>query len=170
MKRYFIIVLLAVYSVAAYPVSLEQLRSAGENARQTTNQYYDMAKKINTTPNNEPIKIGRLRMPIAKAIGRKSADIYVMQNYLQHINNEHPEFKKLGLTAFLYIKSITDNFNQIHKGSGTSLLLVVFNGDKNPVVAVDMNYSIKRGAWEVKTAQIRREKDIKKSEMLWEKP
>lgn len=66
-------------------------------------------------------------MTIAKAIKRKCADIYITDNYLKHISNYHRiELESLRINALDYAKLIATNFTQIRKGSGDSLLLVIY--------------------------------------------
>ncbi|MDR2836480.1 MAG: hypothetical protein LBV69_09895 [Bacteroidales bacterium] len=58
----------------------------------------------------------------------------------------------LGLSAFNFINLIVSNFNQIKKGSGNSFLLVIKDKTLAKVAAIEMNFSIKKGFWEIKTA------------------
>ena len=42
------------------------------------------------------IKVGRLKMNVAKAAHLKSADIYISENYIKHIENKyHVELSKI---------------------------------------------------------------------------
>ncbi|MBP9994477.1 MAG: hypothetical protein KBT67_05975 [bacterium] len=124
---------------------------------------------MNTTKNAQSlIKIGRLKMTIAKAIKRKCADIYITDNYLKHISNYHRiELESLGINALDYVKLIATNFTQIRKGSGDSLLLVIYRDDVHDTAAISL--SLNGDIWEVRTAQPRRTKEIEKKELLWSK-
>lgn len=111
-------------------------------------------------------KVGRLKQPIAKEISRKAAYIYVDDYHLKHIENKHQhELSSVGLDAFNFVKLVVGGFNQIRKGSGNSILLVIYNG-KPKVVAIELNYSIKKGFYEVKTATIMSKKSIERKDLL----
>jgi hypothetical protein len=120
---------------------------------------------------NKPYtKIGRLKSTIAKEAHIKCADIYISDNQIKHIKARHKtELEQLGITAELYIKMVVENFNEIRKGSGDSILLVVYQDteSKHHTAAVSLNYSIKEGFWEIKTAQPRKTEDILKREKIW---
>lgn len=123
-----------------------------------------MEKKINGF-----YKMGRLKVTIAKKIGVKSADIYIDASHLHHIATNHAkELKPLGIDAESYVRMIVNQYNMILKGSGTSILLVIYTEDLNHVAAIDLNYSIKKNFWEVKTAQPRRNSEIERKEKLWQ--
>lgn len=118
----------------------------------------------------EGIKVGRLKMSIAKAIKTKCADIYISENYIRHISQTHKkELNSLGFGALEYVNLIANKYNQIRKGTGNSLLLVVYTKDViHHVAAISLNYDSKKGIWEVKTAQPRRTKEIEKKKILWQ--
>lgn len=115
------------------------------------------------------IKVGRLKMNVAKAAHLKCADIVVSQNYLKHIEKKHStELKTLGIDSYSYVKLIVDNYNQIRQGSDDSVLLVVFRvGDLHDVAAIKLTYITSKDVWEVKTAQPRNSKDVLKRKLLW---
>lgn len=115
-------------------------------------------------------KIGRLRMTIAKAINKRCADIYISDTHIKHIERKHSkELEQLGIGAFEYVKTIVSNFNQILKGSGVSILLVIkTKSEIHHVAAVSLNYCTKKGIWEVKTAQPRRTSEIERKKILWQ--
>lgn len=114
-------------------------------------------------------KIGRLKQPIAKKIGVRCADIYVDEKHILHIAERHKkELLTLGIDAESYIRTIVESFNQVRQGSGNSLLLVIFNDNLSHVAGIDLNYSVKKGFWEVKTAQPRRSSEITKKKVLWQ--
>ena len=113
-------------------------------------------------------KIGRLGQSIARQIHKKCANIYITNDHIVHISNVHKkELEQIGMSAFDYVKFVVDNYNQIRQGSADSLLLVVYNDKLSHTAAIALNYSIKDGFWEVKTAQPRRASEIKKKKLLW---
>lgn len=115
------------------------------------------------------IRVGRLKMNVAKAAHLKSADIYVSENYLKHIEKKHKsELQTLGINAYSYVKLIVDNYNQIRQGSDDSVLLVIFReGNYHDVAAIKLTYISRKDIWEVKTAQPRNTKDVLKRKLLW---
>lgn len=111
-------------------------------------------------------KVGRLKMSVAKSIRRKSADIYIDKNHIKHIEKTHgKELGYIGLDAYSFVKLVVVSFNQIRKGSGDSLLLVIYNG-KPKVVAIELNFVLKKGFYEVKTATIINKNRLEKKELL----
>lgn len=116
----------------------------------------------------EAIKVGRLKMTVARKIKRKCADIYLKPNYLKHVENRHKaELRKLGISALDFVNLVIKSYNQIREGSGDSILLVVFHGELHYVAGIDLCLS--GDHWEVKTAEPRSTEDIIKRELLWEK-
>ena len=114
------------------------------------------------------IKVGRLKLTIARKINKKCADIYLTPNYLKHIERRHKtELEKVGFFSFYFVKAVVKSYNQIRKGSGDSILLVIFNGDLNYTAGIDLCLS--GDHWEVKTAEPRKTEDIIKRKLLWEK-
>jgi len=62
-------------------------------------------------------KVGRLRKPIADAINRKAADIYISENNLKHILLKHgAELEGVGLTPKIFVDLVVMGFNRIYKG------------------------------------------------------
>ncbi len=116
------------------------------------------------------IKVGRIKSTIAQDAHIKCADIYISENQIKHISaRHHTELLQLGLTVEQYIKYIIDNYNQIRKGTGESILLVVFNNsnNKHDSAAMALNYCIEKEFWEIKTAQPRKTDDILKRKKIW---
>ena len=112
-------------------------------------------------------RIGRLRKPIADSIGRKAADIYLDHNHLRHVFSKHREdLAELGLTPKVFIDLVVNGFNRIYKGTGHSLLLVIWNG-KAKVVAIELNFALKKEFYEVKTATIYRKDFFKDENLMW---
>lgn len=129
----------------------------------------NLRDKKNGKKMNDYYKIGRLRMPIAKKIGVRCSDIYINKNHLAHIAHVHAtELSQLGVSAMDYVSMIATRYNMILQGTGSSLLLVVYRGENNDVAAIDLNYSTKKGFWEVKTAQPRRYAEIARKKILWQ--
>ena len=114
-------------------------------------------------------KVGRLKQPVAKAINRKAADIFINQNYLKHILIRHKdELEALGFTPKAFVDLAVENFNMIYEGTEESLLLVMQNG-KPKVVAIEMNFALKNGFYEVKTATVMSKKYFINKKLLWKK-
>lgn len=125
-------------------------------------------KKTAKTAKQDSIKVGRLKLTIARKINRKCADIYLTNNYLKHIERRHKtELEKVGLSAIDFVKAVVKGYNQIREGSGNSILLVIFHGDLNYTAGIDLCLS--GDYWEVKTAEPRKTEDIIKRKLLWEK-
>ena len=115
-------------------------------------------------------KLGRIKSTIAQEAHIKCADIYISDNQIKHIYARHQkELEQIGMRAEEYIKYILNNFNQIRKGSGESILLVVYHetDNKHNTAAMALNYSIEKEFWEIKTAQPRKTDDILKREKIW---
>lgn len=114
------------------------------------------------------VKVGRLKMNVAKAAHLKSADIYVSQNYLKHIHlRHHVELTKIGFTPLDFVTHICSKYNQIRVGSENSYLLVLYNEQLPYVASISLNYSLKKGFWEIKTAEPRRCSTIQKRALIW---
>ena len=115
-------------------------------------------------------KFGRIKSTIAQKAHIKCADIYISENQIKHIYARHKtELAQIGMTVESYIYFILNNYNQIRKGSGESILLVVYddNNDRHNTAALALNYSIEKEFWEIKTAQPRKTEDILKREKIW---
>ena len=96
------------------------------------------------------------------------ADIYLTPNYLKHIERRHKsELEKVGLSAIDFVKAVVKGYNQIRKGSGDSILLVIYNGDLHYTAGIDL--CLLEDHWEVKTAEPRKTADILKRKLLWNK-
>jgi hypothetical protein len=116
----------------------------------------------------KPLKVGRLKLTIARKIKRKCADIYLTPNYLKHIERRHKtELTHLGVSAFDFVLKVINSYNQIRQGSGDSILLIVYDGDLNYTVGI--NLCLSGNYWEVKTAEPRKKEDILKRKLLWQK-
>ena len=116
------------------------------------------------------IKVGRIKSTVAQDAHIKCADIYISKNQIKHISaRHHIELQQLGMTVEQYIGYIIDNYNQIRKGAGESILLVVYDdgNSKHDSAAMALNYSIEKEFWEIKTAQPRKTDDILKREKIW---
>jgi len=114
-------------------------------------------------------KVGRLSPTIAKAIRRKSADIYIDENHITHIFNRHEkELASIGFTPMMFLNAIINNFNRVYKGNRNALILVKWNGVPK-VVIIELNLALKEGFYEVLTALIRAKKSLKTKDLLWQK-
>lgn len=107
-------------------------------------------------------------MTIARAAHIKAADIYVSQNQLRHIERRHgKEIGSCGLSALGFVENVCKKFNQIRIGSDSSLLLVVYMDRLSRVAAITLNYSLKDGFWEIKTAEPRESSAVMKKTLIW---
>lgn len=114
------------------------------------------------------IKVGRLKATIARAAHLQCADIYVSENYLKHIQLQHgKELQLLGIAPVNFVSLICSSFNEIRKGTDESVLLIMVNQNLTYVAGICLNFSVKEGFWEIKTAQPRRLKTIKNKALLW---
>jgi len=114
-------------------------------------------------------KVGRLRKPVAVAIGLPPANIYLYEKQLKHIFHRHEkDLAYFGLTPKIFVDLVVGGFNRIYKGSGSSILLVLWNG-KPKVVAIELNFALKKNFYEVKTASVYRKEFFCNKQQLWEK-
>ena len=124
-----------------------------------------------TTIEEQPhyIKVGRLRKPIADKIQRKAANIFVSENHLRHIALEHgAQLAAMGLTPISLIGFVLGGFNRVYKGTGRSLLLVVY-GEKAKLIAIELNFALKKEFYEVKTAFVASLRYLSDDKLLWQK-
>ena len=88
---------------------------------------------------------------------------------MKHIFLQHrKEITELGFTPKSFVDLVATNFNCIFQGSGESLLLVMQNG-KSKVIAIEMNYALQKGFYEVKTATVMSKSFLEKRKLLWTK-
>ena len=69
------------------------------------------------------------------------------------------------------MKLIAAQLNRIYVETGDSYLLVVYphDGPLTHVAAIQANYSVKKGFWEVVTAQPRAKGGLRPAALKWEK-
>lgn len=118
------------------------------------------------------VKVGRIRKGVADEAGIKCADVYIDESHLEHIKEKHQsELKALGISAKLLVEIVLDNYNRIYQGSGKSILLVCFDEKvkSHLTAALTLNYIVKKGFWEVRTAQPRSSDNFKKKKEIWKK-
>ncbi|MBP5371554.1 MAG: hypothetical protein J6Y55_06495 [Bacteroidales bacterium] len=115
-------------------------------------------------------KIGRITQPIAKAIKKPAADIYLSKYWIKHNERYHSkEIKSVGMTVEQFIIWVVENFNQIRAATGESFTLIVYNGDDTSMTAtIDITIQ-SNDNYEVKTAQPRRIESLANKQILWEK-
>lgn len=114
------------------------------------------------------IKVGRIKSTVAKKAHVKSAYIYIDESHLKHIEKKHGGYlAKLGIDAETFVRCICQNFNQMRHGTESSVLLVVYRNNLHYVAAIDLNYSLKKGFWEVKTAQPRYSRAVLRLALMW---
>jgi hypothetical protein len=115
-------------------------------------------------------KIGRLRKPVADEINQPSADIYIDDNHLKHILIRHKEdLEKLGFTPLAFVDLVVGKFNRIYKLEGRqSIWLVRWNGIAK-VTVIELNFALKEGFYEIKTAFVAPKSRFKNCILLWKK-
>ena len=115
-------------------------------------------------------KIGRITQPIAKAIKKPAADIYLSKYWIKHNERYHSkEIKSVGMTVEQFIIWVVENFNQIRAATGESITLIVYNGDDTSMTAtIDITIQ-SNDNYELKTAQPRRIESLANKQILWEK-
>jgi len=114
-------------------------------------------------------KIGKLKKSIADKIGKETADIYIDENHLKHIFNDHKdELEKIGLTPLMFVDLVANNFNRIYKAKRNALFLVIWNG-KAKVTIIELNFALQKSFYEVKTATVMRKDFFDKKILLWKK-
>jgi hypothetical protein len=114
-----------------------------------------------------PQLVGRLSAPIARAIHRKAASIYVDADHLVHIANKHgAELATVGLDPLSFVCLVLKGYNRIYTGSGKSLLMVIYNGTPK-VTAIELTLGWKKEFYEVKTATVMSKTFLEKKKQLW---
>ncbi|MDX9696482.1 MAG: hypothetical protein RBT49_11890 [Bacteroidales bacterium] len=127
-----------------------------------------VSKKI-TDIGHPYYKLGRLNKTVADKAKIKAADIYIDRNHILHIQKEHAkELESLGIKALDFVQTIVNNYNQIRKGTGDSILLIVYHNDLHNTAAMQLNYAVDKEFWEVKTAQPRKTSKLRGVEILLE--
>lgn len=117
------------------------------------------------------VKVGRIRKGVADEAGIKCADVYITRFYIKHIEQRHgAELSSLGVTPIDFVKMILVNYNRIYAGSDDSIILVVYNNKTNlhSAAALKLNYIVKKGIWEIKTAQPRSTRDLERRKRIWQ--
>ena len=117
------------------------------------------------------IQVGSITPSIAKAAKIQAGDIYVSVNQIKHIAGKHTtEINQVGMRVIDYIRFVCQNFNQIRKAQRNSILLVVYNNALPHTAAIDLNFAldIKKGFWEIKTAEPRRISTVENKTLIWE--
>ncbi len=126
--------------------------------------------KKNQPTGNPYIRLGKMPAAAARALKIKPYEIYVSDNNLRHIQKAHGvELSKLGVTPLAFVKMIVGSYNQIRKGTGDSYWLIIYSEDYPAAAAIQVNYSLKRGFIEIKTAAPMRTTEIDKKTLLWSK-
>lgn len=118
------------------------------------------------------VKIGVVSKSVAKEARIDPGNIVVSRSAIAHISQRHlQEINAIGITPADYVAFIAKYYNRIYLGSGGSYLLVVHNRSKDMahVAAIRINYSLKKGFWEVVTAQPRLKVRLKPKDLKWEK-
>lgn len=117
------------------------------------------------------VRVGRIRKGVADEAGIKCADVYIAKHYIRHIMQKHGvELNSLGISSIDFVKMILVNYNRIYAGSDDSIILVVYNDKTNlhSAAALKLNYIVKKGIWEIKTAQPRSTRDLERRKRIWQ--
>lgn len=104
---------------------------------------------------NRYYKVGRIRMNSWANEILFAYDVIVYESELVHIGKKHnKELQKIGLTPFDFTKFICANFNELRKGNGDSVLLVVRRPSTSNVAAIEVFEDTERGkkVYKIKTA------------------
>lgn len=113
-------------------------------------------------------KIGRIKYSIYKQCYVKSADIYISENQIKHIENKHGnELAKVGMSALEFITMVCNQFNQIRK-TRDGVILVIYNENLSYTAIIELQYLGDKDFWEVKTAGPRRTPTVEKKVLIWE--
>lgn len=122
-------------------------------------------------PSTPFIQVGEISKEIADAANIQQGKVFVSENQLQHIAGKHKmEINHIGMKVLDYIKFVCLNFNQIRRAANNSILLVVYSETLSNTAAIDLNFALdmKKGFWEIKTAEPRRFSSIKNKTLIWE--
>jgi len=115
-------------------------------------------------------KVGRLRKRIADAIGKSPADIYIDDNHIKHIFEQHKnELTKLGLTPLMFVGLVIGKFNRIYKQHSRQSFFLVHWNCVPKVTVIELNFAFKTGFYEIKTAFTRNKKFFKDENLIWKK-
>lgn len=117
-------------------------------------------------------KIGRIRMPIAKAAHIQCADIFVSETALKHIYARHGmELEKIGYSPLQFVKHVSANFTEIW-ADGTNKAIIAINTTHHKKCMVIELVRIKskdKGTWKVLTAFYSKKEYFNNKKMLWQK-
>ncbi len=117
------------------------------------------------------VKVGRIRKGVADEAGIKCADVYIAKHYIRHIMQKHGvEFNSLGISSIDFVKIVLCNYNRIYSGSDSSIILVIYNESAklHYAAALTLNYIVKKGFWEIRTAQPRSTRDLERRKRIWQ--
>ena len=122
-------------------------------------------------PDGTYIKIGRLKMSIAKEAHVACADIMIDKQHLAHIQQKHSnELNTLGINAVDFVNLIVRGFSEIREAPREALNLVIDSSDTHVFTAViTLNYNYDKKFWEINTALPMRCSLIKKRKLLWKR-
>lgn len=116
---------------------------------------------------NNYIKVGRVSYSVYKQCHIKSADIYITENQIKHIQNKHGnELSKVGLSALEFVSMVCNQFNQIRE-TRDGYMLVVYNTNLSYTAIIELQLCNKE-YWEIKTAGPRRTPTVEKKVLIWE--
>lgn len=91
-------------------------------------------------PNNrQPYTVGRIKYKSWATNVLKARNIVVYETELVHITNKHrDELSTIGSTAIDLVLFVVQNFNEIRRGKGESLLLIVRRNSTSNMAAIEL--------------------------------
>ena len=124
----------------------------------------------NQIPTNY-VKVGRITMPIAREAHVKAGDIYINNNHLKHIaDNHNQELLNLGLTAWNFVNVIINSYTRIYKDTKTgAYYLAVYADEYTNAAVIELNFVENFEFWEIKTAAPFRTAFFKNKLLVWKK-
>lgn len=121
---------------------------------------------------NKIHKVGRIKMPVARAAHIKCADIVVSGQGLQHIYLRHgEELEKLGYSPLQFVKYVAANYNQIWHENADKVIISISCGIHKKAMVIELSKSLENGKnqWKVLTAFYSKREYFKNKKMLWQK-
>lgn len=89
---------------------------------------------------NRYYKIGRVRRNSWATSILATYDLVIYESELVHIQNRHGrELRNIGITPFDFVRFICNNYNEVRKGSGTTLLLCVHRPHVSNMAAIEVH-------------------------------
>lgn len=113
--------------------------------------------------------VGRIKFNSWATPTLKARDIIINEKELIHIEKRHStEINSAGMNAFDFVVFIANNFNEIRKGSGESILLVVKRNNISNMAAIELVNIVENGkeCYKIKTASMINNEKLKLKKLL----